>query len=225
MNLKLKEVSYFEKPRERLIEVGVENLNNNELLCLLIRCGTHEKDVIDLSNDVLNLINSFDDLKELTLTELMEIKGIGLSKATIILSAIELGRRLNQKMIDRTKITTPLAIYNQFKAMMAKFTQEHLYTLYLDTKGKLIDYRLIGIGTTNSVTVDIKEIFKWAYKFKASALILVHNHPSGDATPSVEDLKMTEEIAKQARLLKFILLDHIIIGDDYHSMKESNHLF
>ena len=223
--MKFKEVSFYEKPRERLVEVGVENLTNNELLCLLLRCGTQNKDVIDLSNDVLNLINSFDDLKDLTLTELLSLKGIGLSKATIILAAVELGKRLNQKMIDRTKLMQPVDVYNHFHALMAKFTQEHLYCLYLDTKGKMIDYRLIGIGTINNVSIDLKEIFKWAFKFKATALILVHNHPSGDETPSVEDLKLTEEIAKQARLLKFILLDHIIIGNYYHSMKQSNHLF
>lgn len=223
--MKFKEINVFEKPRERSKIVGFNNLTNTELLCLLIRCGTKEKDVVELSNEVLQLLDSIEDLNDLTLTELTAINGIGESKGTIILAAIELGRRLNSQIISRKKLISPLDIYNHFKLLFKSYSQEHLYAMYLDTKGKLIESKLIGIGTTNSVTIDIKEIFKWAYKFKASAIILVHNHPSGDETPSSEDLNLTLEIKKQAEFLKFVILDHIIIGNYYYSMRMNNRIF
>ena len=223
--LKFKEINIFEKPRERIKEVGIGNLTNTELLCLLIRCGNKDKDVFELSNEVLNLISSIDDLNDLSISELTSISGIGESKAAIILAAIELGKRLNSISIDRRKLFSPVDVYNHFYLMFKNLTQEHLYVMYLDVKGKLIDKKLIGIGTTNSVQIDIKEVFKWAFKLKATALILVHNHPSGDETPSDEDIKLTVEIKKQADILKFTILDHIIIGNYYYSMRLKNHIF
>ncbi len=223
--MKFKEINVFEKPRERVKEVGIENLTNTELLCLLIRCGTQDKDVMSLSSEVLNLINSQAPYHNLTIEELMMINGIGASKATIILAAIELGKRLNSKTLDKKKFISPLDIYNHYHLMFKSFTQEHLYALYLNTKGNLLDAKLIGIGTINSVNIDTQEIFKWAFKLKATAFILVHNHPSGDETPSSEDLKMTIEIKKQAEILKLIILDHVIIGDYYYSMRNENHIF
>ena len=223
--MKCKDIINKELPRERALNVGINNLTNNELICILLRCGMPEKNVIELSYEVLKLLDNFNDLNDLTINDLLKIKGIGQSKATTIMAAIEIGRRIHSSNMNKKKILSPYEIFNYFKDFMAPLNQEHLYVLYIDAKGHLIEKKLIGIGTSNHIIIDQKEIFKWAYKFKATALILVHNHPSGDPTPSIEDLKATKELERQAKLLNFLILDHIIIGNTYHSMGLENHLF
>ena len=217
--MKIQNMPSNEKPREKIINDGINSLNNIELLAILLRCGNKKKSVIELSMDVLNTLDSIDDISELTIDELTKIEGIGISKASIILASFELAKRIFSKSINKISLPSPKLIYEHFKPLYYNVKQEQLYAIYLDTKGKMISKRLITIGNINSSLIDDKSIFKWAYKYSASAIILVHNHPSGDSTPSKEDLKVTAQIIRQAELLGFIILDHIIIGDNYFSIK------
>ena len=208
-----------EQPREKGLLIGINNLNDIELLSILLRCGTKNKGVFELSIDLLNLFDSFSNIEEVTIDDLLKIKGIGMSKATIILASIELSKRLLFKKINKIKIPSPDIIFEQFKPIFLNLTQEHFYAIYLDVKCRIIDKKLITLGNINSSIIDEKTIFKWAYKLSATGIILVHNHPSGDSTPSKEDIRCTLELIQQAELLNFTILDHIVIGNNYYSFK------
>ena len=217
--MKLNEIPFWEKPREKVIDSGIESLSTTELMAILIRCGTKRKSVLELSNEVLTYFDSIEELKDVTIEELIKIDGIGIAKATSILAAIELGKRLASKKITKNKFITPIDIYLEFSPLVNGLKQEHLYAVYLDTKGFLIQRKLITIGNINSALMDDKMILKWAYKLSASAIILIHSHPSGDPRPSIQDVEATKRFYKITKELGFILLDHIIIGNDYYSMK------
>ena len=212
--MKIQNMPNNEKPREKALNEGISSLNNIELIAILLRCGNKEKSVMELSLEVLNTIDIINDINELTIEELTKIEGIGISKATVILASFELAKRILSKNINNTVLPSPQKIYEHFKPLYYNVKQEQLYAVYLNTKGKIIGKKLISIGNINSSLIDDKSIFKWAYKFSASAIILVHNHPSGDQTPSKEDVKITFQLIKQAELLGFVLLDHVIIGDE-----------
>ncbi len=210
-----------ELPREKILNNGVESLTNIELIAILIRCGNKEKDVFSLSAEVLTYLNNYGDLNNITINDLLNIKGIGLSKASIILSSIELTKRLISRKINKIKLPSPSLIFEHFKPIYYNVKQEQVYVIYFDTKGNVISEKLITIGNINSSVLDEKTIFNWAFRLQATALILIHNHPSGDATPSKEDIEMTKRLLSQANLLGFTLLDHIIIGDGYFSFKQN----
>ena len=217
--MKLNEIPFWEKPREKVIDNGIETLSTTELMAILIRCGTKRKSVIDLSNEVLKYFETIEELQDITVEELTKIDGIGIAKATTIMASIELGKRLASKKLSKNKFITPNDIYCEFSPLVNGLKQEHLYAIYLDTKGFLIQRKLISIGNINSALLDDKTILKWAYKLSASAIILIHNHPSGDSRPSIQDIESTKRLVKITKELGFILLDHIIIGYDYYSMK------
>ena len=214
-----------EDPRNKLVNHQMASISNEELIALLLSFGNKNKTVFDLSKEVLKLLDSIYDLNELTVEELLKIDGIGVAKATTLLAAIELGKRLSEKRIDKTKMTTPSIVFEHFAPLFRDINQEHLYAIYLDVKGHYINKKLISIGAINSSIVDDKTIFKWAYKYSSSAIIIIHNHPSGDSTPSKEDIESTRMLAKKCETLGFILLDHIIIGNDYFSFKAHFNFF
>lgn len=225
ISLRIKEMIKEELPREKTIHFGIESLNNYELLSILLRCGTKEKSVIELSIEVLKVIYEIDDITNLTLNELLKIKGIGVSKATTILASIELVRRLLQNKNNKIKVPSPKLIFEKFKNIYLGINQERLYAIYLNTKCEIISEKLISIGNINSSILDDLAIFKWAYNYSASAIILVHNHPSGDPKPSNEDITATKQLIEKAKLLNFIILDHIIIGKTYFSFKANFNLW
>ena len=208
-----------EDPRGRIMNNQMSSISNLELIALLLSFGNKNKSVFDLSNEVLKLIDSIYDLNELTIEELLKIDGIGVAKSTTLLAAIELGKRLSERRIDKSKMTTPSVVFEHFAPLFYDLKQEHLYAMYLDTKGHYINKKLISIGALNSSIVDDKTIFKWAYKYSAAAIIIIHNHPSGDSNPSPEDIIATKALAEKCKMLGFILLDHIIVGNDYYSFK------
>lgn len=221
----LKEIPVYDRPRERAIEVGVNNLSTTELLAIILRTGTKNYSVLEVANKVLSKVNKVQDLNNISQEELKEIEGIGLTKAITILSAIELGKRINQLEQKEVSFLNANEIYNYMKNEVQFFKEERSYAIYLNTKGKLIDKKLLTIGTINQTLIDSKIIFKWAFKLSAAAFILVHNHPSLDPTPSIEDLKVTKAIIKQAKTLDVFFLDHIIIGNGYYSMNKSTNIF
>ena len=221
----LKEIPIYERPRERALDVGVENLSTTELLAIILRTGSKKYSVLETANQILSKSSKIQNLNFLSLEELVEIDGIGITKAITILSAIELGKRINQIEKNDISFFNPIEIYNYMKNELQSLTEERSYALYLNTKGKLIEKKLLTIGTINQTLIDSKIIFKWAYKLSASAFVLIHNHPSKDSTPSKQDLQITREILKQSKTLGIFFIDHLIIGNDFYSMSQSTDIF
>ena len=221
----LKEIPIYERPRERALDVGVENLSTTELLAIILRTGSKKYSVLETANQILAKSSKIQNLNFLSLEELVEIDGIGITKAITILSAIELGKRINQIEKNDISFFNPIEIYNYMKNELQSLTEERSYALYLNTKGKLIEKKLLTIGTINQTLIDSKIVFKWAYKLSASAFVLIHNHPSKDSTPSKQDLQITREILKQSKTLGIFFIDHLIIGNDFYSISQSTDIF
>ncbi len=218
----LKEVPYQEWPREKALREGFDKLSNIELLSIFLRTGTKNTSVLEVSSNLLYHLSSITDLNNITLNELTNIKGIGNAKAITLLAAIELGKRLQRYEFHDLKLSSANEIFLFFHHELRLLSQEHLYAIYYNTKGKVINYHLISIGTNNCCVCDTKELFKWAVKLQASAFILVHNHPSGEPYPSAEDISVTRIVNTQAKIFDLLLLDHIIIGRTYFSFSKNN---
>lgn len=218
----IKEMPKEERPRERLIHYGVESLSNEELIAILLRTGEKSRSVMDLSKQVLYHLSSLDDLKRITIHELMLIKGIKEAKATTLIAAIELGKRIQSlKPTPKTIIYTSYDVYHVCAPQMAHLMQEHFIVLFLTTKSELILKETIFMGTINQTLIHPREIFKLAIKVSAAAIICVHNHPTGDSTPSKADFQSTDQLIDAAHLVGIDVVDHIIIGhNEFYSIKE-----
>lgn len=228
MTKKLKNLIEEERPRERLIKYGAENISTEDLISIILKTGTKEMSVKDLSIRVLSEIDNIGDLQNLTLSKLKNIKGIGTVKALELISAIELGKRVYQyNNKPSKKIKTSLDTFNVMKNKFINKVKEHFFVIYLDTKSNILDIKLLFIGNVNSCIIDIGEIFKHAYLLSATSFICVHNHPSGDVKPSKNDDINTVKIIKTGKLQNILLKDHIIIGNNkYYSYYEnSNFIF
>lgn len=214
----IRDIPNNERPRERLIKYGVERLSNEELLSIILSSGVRNKSCKELSLDIISEFDSINNLKNLNIKSLSNIKGIGVSKASIILASIEFGRRVYSDNNIDIKLNSSEDIYNYIKNDLIDKKQEYFYALYLDNKNKLIDKKLLFIGTVNRSIVHPREIFKYAYLYSASSIVIVHNHPSGDVTPSKEDKILTDSIIELGNINKIPVIDHIIVGKDrYYS--------
>ncbi|MCK9443895.1 MAG: DNA repair protein RadC [Tissierellaceae bacterium] len=221
----IKELPETERPREKLYIYGPESLSNEELIAIIIRTGNRNDTAIDLARKILSRDNrGLAYLRDTTLQELMETKGIGQSKAAQILAAIEMGKRLNYlEALNKLKINEPGTIANLYMDEMRFFQREHFRIVLLDTKNQIIVAEEVSVGTLNASIVHPRDVFKAAIKRNANAMILMHNHPSGDPTPSKEDINITRRLIDAGNLIGIKVLDHIIIGDNrYVSFKEKN---
>ncbi len=225
--LLVKEMNKESRPRERLLKYGVSSLSNQELIAIILKSGTKNKSVFELSNEILNKINNLDDLKEYGINWLLDIKGIGHAKACEIMASIELGRRLFMNSNDlKYKICCSEDVYNNMKYFLKDNKQEYFYCLYLNNKNEIIERKLLFMGTVNRSVVHPREIFKYAYLSSASGIICVHNHPSGDVNPSLEDINFTKALLSIGKVQDIPILDHVIIGrDKYYSMADNLELF
>ena len=207
-----------------MISSGVEYLNNEELLSILLKCGTKDLSVKELANNILKQINNINNLKDINYQKLIKIKGIGKAKACEILASIELGKRINNKInnINQIKIYSSESIFNYYKDKLSDKLQEHFYCVYLDTKNHIIKDKLLFIGTINQSLVHPREVFKEAYLLSATSIICIHNHPSGNVNPSNNDIIITKQLKEVGILLGINVLDHIIIGKDtYYSFNDN----
>ena len=218
----VKEMPKEERPRERLIEYGVSALSNEELLAILLRTGRKDLSVLELSKNVLYHLESLEDLKRITVHELLLINGIKIAKATTIIAAIELGKRLSSiHQEKRIKITSPYDVYYLMSHELSHLEQEHFICLYLNTKSELIKKETIFIGTINQTLIHPREIYRHAIKCSAAAIIFVHNHPSGDSTPSKADYQSTSSLMNSSDIIGIDLIDHVVIGHhEFYSLKE-----
>ena len=218
----LKNIPISDRPRERFKKCGVVNLSNIELISILLNTGTKDKSVLELSKNVLNEVDDISSLKDITLSKLKNIDGIGDVKAIRLLSALELGKRVYyDKNMIKIKMNNSEKVFEYMKDKFDNNNQEYFYALYLDNKKNLIDKKLLFIGTLNKSIVHPREIFKYAYLLSASSIICVHNHPSGDSTPSNEDIAITNALSEIGKMQDIKIVDHIIIGSDYFSFFEN----
>ncbi|MDI6601916.1 MAG: DNA repair protein RadC [Thermoanaerobacteraceae bacterium] len=220
-NLKIKDLPEEERPRERMLNYGPEALSNTELLAIIIRTGIKGESALAVAQNLISQ-DGLEALLDNSIEELAAFKGMGTSKAVLIKAAIELGKRL-YSMPEKKKyiIKSPADVSAILMGEMRYLKKEYFKTILLDIKNNIIAIENISIGSLNSSLVHPREIFKSAIKKSSAAIIMVHNHPSGDPHPSNEDIEVTRRIVESGRILGIEVLDHVIIGDGkYFSFKD-----
>lgn len=210
--MKIKDLPKQNRPRERFLKHGPEVLSDAELFAILLRTGTIQENVIDMSNRLI-AEHGLDKLFECSLKELQKIKGIGPGKAMQILTISELGKRHKDSQKPVEKITCAEDVFNLFHERLKDKKEEHFYVLILNNQNNVIKKELISKGVLDASIIHPREIFKPAIKNSASKIILVHNHPSGNPNPSQEDLEITKQLIEAGKLIDIKILDHVIIGD------------
>ncbi|MDG0842649.1 DNA repair protein RadC [Staphylococcus equorum] len=223
--MRINELADNQKPRERLLSHGASHLSHAELLAILINTGRKGNSSLDIANELLKTVDNLKELKRLSISDLNKIKGVGLYKALILKAAFELGERMHSGSVDdKIQISSPKDVADFMMGKMEHLTQEKFIALFLNSKNVIIKQKTIFIGTLNSSIVHPREVFSEAVKCASNAIIVLHNHPSGDVTPSNEDIKTTERLKECGQMLGIDLLDHIIIGDHtYLSMVEEGY--
>ena len=218
-----KNIPESDKPRERLYNYGSENLSNEELISIILKTGMKGYSVKEVSLKLLEYLGDISKLKDIGLSSLTNIDGIGKVKAIELKAAIELGRRVYESNHEKKiKLNNALTIFDYFKNILGDKKQEYFYAVYLDTKGNYLGKKCLFIGTINNSVVHPREIFKEAYLLSANGIICIHNHPSGDVTPSKEDILLTLRIKEIGMIHGINLLDHIIIGNNsYYSFYDN----
>lgn len=214
----LKEIAKGQRPRERLCNFGAYALSDAELLAIILQSGSKGRNVIELSQVIVNKF-SLNGLSSLSVKEFTQIKGIGAAKACKIIACLELSRRVFSGVVIGKTINNSDMAANYFIHKLKGLKKEHFYALFLDSKNRVIRDELISVGTLNSAIIHPREIFKYAIKESANSIILVHNHPSGDITPSDEDIRVTKQVQEAGRIIGIEVLDHIITGNKcYYSI-------
>lgn len=216
------DMAHEDRPRERLMQVGATAVSTTELLAIIMRTGVGGESVLRLAERLLMQFSSLPGLSQASITELQQVKGIGPAKAVEIKAALELGRRLMAATPDeKPRVASPADAANLLMSEMMFLEQEHLRLILLNTRNEVLKTPTIYIGSLNSSVVRIGELFRAAIKENAAAFIVAHNHPSGDPSPSAEDVNVTRQLVQAGKLMDIGVLDHIIIGRQrYVSLKE-----
>lgn len=234
--MKIQALAYEEMPYEKYEKYGLDALTDSDLLAVLLRTGTKEMNVHELSQYLLTYINkeqrhqpqktSLISLYELSYEQLQEIKGIGKVKALQIIALLELSKRIaKEKHEPNDRISSPRILSRYFMEILRHEQKECFVVTFLDAKCKMIGYQMVSTGSLTASIVHPREVYKQAIQKSAHSIIVLHNHPSGDPTPSKEDLQITERLKKVGEVIGIPLLDHIIIGDGiYRSLKEESYL-
>lgn len=225
-NVKIKDIDSNSRPREKIIFEGIESLTNEELLAVLIDTGNKEVSAIGLASRILRKSGGIKGLADMDLKSLQEINGIGPAKSARIFAAMELSKRIS-KILSKQKfdVNSPSSIANLFMEELRYKKKEVVKVLLLDTKNNIISDLLVSEGSLNASIVHPREVYVEAVKRSANKIIVVHNHPSGDPSPSNEDIKITKRLYDSGEILGIELLDHVIIGDgNYCSLRELNYI-
>ena len=223
--LTVKELPVSERPYEKCEKYGASALSDAELLAVILRTGTKEQRVIDLAVNILNystVCPGLLGLNYLTMKDLMSIKGIGRVKAIEILCITELTKRMAKEIRrESIRLLTPESVAGFYMQDMRHLTNEQVMLVMLDSKNRIIKDMIISEGTVNASIMPTREVYVQALKYEAVNIILIHNHPSGDPSPSAEDIRVTKRLVEAGNLIGITLMDHIIIGDKrYVSLKE-----
>lgn len=216
-----------DRPREKLLHKGKRSLSDAELIAILIGSGSRNESAVDLAKRILKSTkDNLTELSRLSVKDLTAFKGIGEAKAISIVAALELSNRSRtSEIIKREKITCSKDAYDYFSGIIGHSSYEYFYILLLNRANKIIRHHLISEGGLSSTVVDPKKIFKLALAGQASAIILCHNHPSGNINPSEQDIRITKKLRKVGEELELSVIDHVIIGDEnYYSFADENAL-
>lgn len=214
-----------ERPRERLSKLGIESLSSQEVIALILGRGIKDESVLVTAQKLLSEFGNLKNIAAASVEQLTEIKGVGPAKAAQIKAAFELGRRLenSDNESQQNTVKSPEDAIKSIKNQLKGKKKEHFMVLSLDTRNHLTNTRMISIGSLDSSIVHPREVFKEAISSTAASVIFVHNHPSGDPTPSEDDIKLTKRLIEAGEIIGIEVLDHIIVCDgDYVSMKGKN---
>jgi DNA repair protein RadC len=219
---RIADLAVSERPRERLARLGPQNLSLPELLAILLRVGVSGENAVQVGERILQTFGGLGGLHRAPYEEICAQRGVGPAKAAQILAAIELGRRLSTlELEERKAINSPTDAADLVKYEMSALEQEHLRVILLDTRNQLLGVVEVYRGSLNSSQVRVGELFKDAIRRNAASVIIAHNHPSGDPTPSPDDVAITRQIAEAGKLLDIDVLDHLVIGRGrFVSLKE-----
>ena len=224
LGYRIKDIELSQRPRERLEKQGASALNDAELLAILLRVGMKGASAVQIGQRLLYLFEGLGGLQRATIQELCQVEGVGPAKAVQIKAAIEVGRRISRLTPkERVIISSPQDVADQVQYKMVNLEQEELWILLLDSRNHHIRTEHLYRGSLNSSSVRLAEIFKAGIRHNAAALIIVHNHPSGDPSPSPEDIHLTRMLIEAGQLLELSVLDHIIVGMRGISSIKSSH--
>jgi DNA repair protein RadC len=201
------------RPRERLLRAGERALSTTELLAIILRTGVGGENVLSLATRLLARFKGLPGLARASVAEIKEVKGVGSAKTAQVKASLELGRRLLAATPeDRLVVRSPTDVAGLLMAEMAHLDQEHFRVVFLDTRNHVLGAQTIYVGSLNSSYIRIAEVFREAVRRGCAAVIVAHNHPSGDPTPSPEDVAVTRQLVAAGRLLDIEVLDHLVIG-------------
>ena len=233
LSTRIKDLPNRERPRERLAELGPDALSDVELIAILLRTGLQGKSAVDVGAELVRQFGTLSALSQATLEELQTIKGIGRDKAVALQSAFTLARRMAAEIQSTAPLLdTPEAVAGLLREECRPYGVEHFFAILLNTRRRLIRKIHLTNGTLDAAIVHPRDVFRHAVAANASAVVLVHNHPSGDPTPSKADISVTRDLVRAGQLLKIEVLDHVILGTrtteherDYFSMKENGYIY
>ncbi|AIQ20086.1 MULTISPECIES: RadC family protein [unclassified Paenibacillus] len=222
----LRDLPHEERPRERMMHYGAESLSQAELLAILLRTGTRRESAIHIAQQLLGRAGGLRGLADLSIDELTNIKGIGPAKAVQLKAGIELGRRMaNSRLTEPVTIRSPQDAAEILTEQLRYLQKEHFVCLFLNTKNHVIAQETLSMGSLNASIVHPREVFRAAMKCSSAAIICAHNHPSGDPTPSPEDISLTSRLLQAGEIVGIDVLDHLIIGDSrFVSLKEKGYM-
>jgi DNA repair protein RadC len=231
--LRLKDQPASERPRERLVAKGPDALSHAELIAILLRTGLKGANAVDVGKQLLHRFGSLQALAQASLTDLQTVKGVGRDKAVTLAAGFALARKMAEELRQEgPTLDTPERIADLLREANRNYEVEHFQAVLLNTRRKLIRVDHVSQGTLDTILVHPREVFKSAIAANAAAVVLVHNHPSGDPTPSEADIKVTRDLIRAGQLLKIDVLDHVIIGratqerpKDYVSLRELGYFY
>lgn len=224
--LTIKNLPLEERPRERLVHYGSENLSATELMAIILRTGSMNRTAISLAEELLTHFKDLRGVAKASYGEIAKVKGIGIAKAVQLKAAFELGRRiLTSNPVQLPTIKRPHDVFDLLKASYQDLDREHFKVVHLNVKNQVLKVETTAIGILSSSPVHPREVFKEAVKMNSAGLILTHNHPSGDPTPSRDDLSLTARLQEAGQILGIQIIDHVIFGDNrFVSLKECGQL-
>lgn len=209
---RITDIAESERPRERLARLGPRALSNAELLAILVRIGVAGENAVQVAQRLLNTFNGVTGLHRAAFSEVCDQHGIGTAKAAQIKAALELGYRMKQESIEQGSIHSPEEAAHLIVHEMSALEQEELWVILLDTRNHHLSTDMVYKGSLNSSQVRVGELFKNALRRNAASIIVAHNHPSGDPTPSPDDIAVTRAIVQAGKILDVDVLDHLVIG-------------
>lgn len=229
----IKELPYSERPRERLAAEGPDKLKNSEFIAILLRTGTRGASALEIGRELIARFGTLDHLSRASIKDLCTVKGIGRDKAVTLVAAFSLARLMAKEIRQESPtLDTPERIADLLREENRAYEVENFQVILLNTRRKLIRVEKISQGTLDTILVHPREVFKPAIAASAAAVVLAHNHPSGDPTPSEADIKVTRDLIRAGQLLKIDVLDHIILGRasqerprDYISLRELGYFY